>query len=92
MSNIRKHNKEMGVKAGRALLQDRGGPHGVLRAASTGTDPHKWPVWSHGAGSGAYPGLRGRDLLELSTSGLRRGLCPNTCIQVVDFDHACASN
>ena len=69
MSNIRKHNKEMGVKAGRALLQGGVGPHWFLGAASTGTDPHKWPVWSHSAGSGAW--LRGRVLLEFSTSGLQ---------------------
>ena len=69
MSNIRKHNKESGVQAWRALLQGGGRPHLFLRAASTGTDPPKWPVGSHGAGSGAYPGLRGRVLLEFSTSG-----------------------
>ena len=70
MSNIRTH-KEMDVKAGRALLQGGVGPHWVLGAASTVTDPNKWPVWSHGAGSGAYPGLRGRVLLEFTTSGLQ---------------------
>jgi len=54
MSNIRKHNKEMGVKAGRAMQQDGGRPHGVLRAASTGTDSFNDPVWSHGASGGAH--------------------------------------
>ena len=71
MSNIRKHNMEMGVQAGRALPQGGGGLLWFLGAASTGTDSHKWPVWSHGAGSGAYPGLRGRVLLEFSTRGLQ---------------------
>jgi hypothetical protein len=59
------------VNAGRALPQGGGRPHWVLGAASTGTDPFNDPVWSHGAGSGAYPGLRGRVLLEISTSGLQ---------------------
>ena len=62
---------EMGVKAGRALPQGGGRPHGVLGAASTGTDPFNDPVWSHGASGGAHPGLCGRILLEFSTSGLQ---------------------
>ena len=66
MSNIRKHNMEMGVKAGRALLQDGGEAREVLAAASTGTDPFDDPVESHGASGGAHPGLLGRVLLEFS--------------------------
>ena len=49
ISNIRKHNMEMGVNAGRALPQGGGGLLSFWGAASTGTDPSNDSVWSHGA-------------------------------------------
>ena len=73
MSNIRTHNKESGVKAGRALLQDRGGAHGVLGAASKGTDPFLCHAGSHGASGGAHPGLCGLDLRISSSFQERAG-------------------